>query len=287
MQKNKANFFFPIIETWPDYFDDPDEGLGTVYERFLLHRFFQRLKREYEIQSVLEAPSFGMTGVSGVNSLWWAKQGIRPVIVDNEVRRLEKMRRVWRELGLPAHFVLSKDFVPLPFSDRAFDFSYNFAALWFVPRLESFLREMSRVTRKVIFISVPNRWGIGYQLRLHWPGNPRPPLHFANIREKNFVPPLAKQGWQLIEKGYFDIPPWPDFPLKKEVLLQKFKLAFLLRRLKATENTTKGRTSIIDYFSGIRPELEREVMKFGFLEGAPWPVRLLWAHHRYYIFTKE
>jgi len=75
--------------------------------------------------------------------------------------------------------------------------------------------------------------------------------------------------------------------LKKEVLLQKLKLGFLLKRLKGNENETKGRTSIIDYFSGARPRLDEEVMKFGFLEGAPWPVRLLWAHHRYYIFTKE
>jgi len=287
MPESRANFFFPITDTWPSYFDDPDEGLGTVYERMLLHRFFERLKNRFGIRSVLEVPSFGMTGVSGLNSLWWAQQGIRPVVVDNDVQRLEKVRGVWRELGLSAHFVLSKDFVPLPFADGAFDFSYNFAALWFVPHLQPFLREMSRVTKKVIFISVPNRAGIGYQLRLHWPGSPKPPLQFRNITEKNFVRPLAELGWKLTEKGFFDIPPWPDFPLKKEVLLQKLKLGFLLKRLKANENETKGRTSIVDYFSGERPELDREVLRFGFLENAPWPVRLLWAHHRFYIFTKE
>ncbi len=286
MQKNKPNFFFPIIETWPEYFMNPDEGLGTVYERMLLHRFFVRLREHYDIRSVLEAPSFGMTGVSGVNSLWWAQHGIRPVVVDNNIDRLQKTRQIWEQLKLEAQFIFTKDFIPLPFDDQSFDFSFNFAALWFVPELQRFLAELNRVTKKIIFISVPNRFGVGYQLRLHWPGMQKPDLHFKHIKSKNFVPYLQKLGWQLAEKGYFDVPPWPDFPLKKEILFDRLKLGFLLKLLKGKQNKPIQRTSIVDYFSGVRPNLDREVLKFGFLEKAPWPIRPLWAHHQYYIFKK-
>ena len=40
--------------------------------------------------------------------------------------------------------------------------SWNFSALWFVKDLKKFLYELTRVTDKVIFLSVPNRSGIGY-----------------------------------------------------------------------------------------------------------------------------
>ncbi len=287
LPEKKPNFFFPIIDTWPDYFENSHEGLGTVYERFLLHRFFERLKQDYAIRSVLEVPSFGMTGVSGVNSLWWARQGVVPVIMDNDLLRLQKVRQVWHNLHLQARFVYDRDFATLPFADGTFDLSFNFAALWFVPRLIPFLNELNRVTSKAIFISVPNRFGMGYQLRLHWPGASKPALYFQNVRAGAFVPPLRSLGWKLAESGYFDIPPWPDFPFKKEVLLQRLKLGFVLKALKRKANGSNQRISILDYFSGVRPQLDKEVLKYGFLEKAPWPIRLLWAHHRYYLFVKE
>lgn len=287
MKEAKANFFFPIVDTWPQYFKNPDEGLGTVYERILLHRFFERLKNRFHIESVLEAPSFGMTGVSGVNSLWWAKNGVSTVVVDDDRDRIELSQKIWRQLGFNADFVFSDGFVPLPFKDKTFDLSWNFASLWFVPQLKPFLDELNRITKKVIFISVPNYFGVGYQLRLHWPGNRKPALAFEHIKAKNFVPQLQTLGWTLTEHGYFDIPPWPDFPLKKEVLFDRLKLGFLLKLLKKKGEESKQGMSILDYFSGLRPELDKEVLKFGFLEKAPWPIRPLWAHHQYYIFVKE
>ncbi len=86
-----------ITNCWEDYFRKHDEGLGTTYERFILHNYFSRLKDRYDIHSVLEAPSFGMTGVSGINSLWWASQGAKVTIVDQSSPRLESIARVWRE----------------------------------------------------------------------------------------------------------------------------------------------------------------------------------------------
>ena len=55
---------------WRKYLTDYNEGLGLVYERFVLNDFLLYLKGQYGFQSVLEAPLFGMAGVSGINSAW-------------------------------------------------------------------------------------------------------------------------------------------------------------------------------------------------------------------------
>ncbi|MHB2147455.1 class I SAM-dependent methyltransferase [Calditrichota bacterium LG25] len=289
IKSHASNFFFPIIDNWPEYFDDPHEGLGTTYERFLLHEFFAWLDKNFPIERVLEAPSFGMTGASGINSLWWAKKGRQVTVVDNHETRLNKARALWQGLNLKAQFCLTGQFEALPFKDQAFDLSWNFASLWFVGNLAQFAKELDRLTRRVIFICVPNRFGLGYQLRLHWPGSTRPDLNFEAVKTSNIRQEFEKHGWQLRRKGYFDIPPWPDFPLKKEVLFDKLKIGFLLKWLsKNEENAPQAeRMTILDYFSGKRPDLKEEVFRFRFLEGAPLPIRWLWAHHQYLIFSRD
>ena len=92
--------FLDIIHSWESYFDTFDEGLGTTYERFILHRYFRFLKDTYDISSVLEVPSFGMTGVSGINSLWWAGQGIETTVTDNNPSRISQIQEVWNNIPL-------------------------------------------------------------------------------------------------------------------------------------------------------------------------------------------
>ena len=289
IKENKANFFFPIIDTWPEYFENPHEGLGTTYERFLLHQFFTQLDKQFSIHQVLEVPSFGMTGVSGINSLWWAQRQKQVTVVDDHFKRLVKIQNVWQTLRLKAHFALVEQFEQLPFGDQTFDLSWNFAALWFVHDLNAFFKELDRLTRQVIFICVPNRFGIGYQIRLRWPAAQKPALNFENIKTARICQILKGLNWRLLEKGYFDIPPWPDFPLKKEVLFDKLKMSFLLKMLANKKDSSKQneRMTILDYFAGKRTDLEDEVFKFKFLEKAPFPLRQLWAHHQYLIFVRE
>ena len=45
--KNKP-IFLEIINTWQSYYDHFDEGLGTTYERFILHRYFEHLRDKYK-----------------------------------------------------------------------------------------------------------------------------------------------------------------------------------------------------------------------------------------------
>lgn len=279
--------FLSILDTWPSYFENWDEGLGTTYERFILHRYFEQLKSRYGVQSVLEVPSFGMTGISGINSLWWAAQGVTPTVVDDNEQRISQSQQVWDSIPLPVDFVHHNPNETLPFDDGSFDLSWNFASLWFIKDIERFTAELMRVTRKVIFICVPNSNGLGYKLRYWMDKNL--PQHFypQNILPKSFVPHLTQHGWKLQRRGYLDIPPWPDIAMKKEDMLRKAGLGFLVKKEEDEQPQTGARTCIVDYFNGSRPQLEEEILKYSFLERAPFPVKQVWGHHRYFIFEKE
>jgi hypothetical protein len=53
---------------WKKYLTDWNEGLGVVYERFVLNDYLDQLVDRHAIKTVLEAPLYGMAGVSGINS---------------------------------------------------------------------------------------------------------------------------------------------------------------------------------------------------------------------------
>ncbi len=284
--QKQSSAFLTVLHDWESYFQTLDEGLGTTYERFILHRYFRKLRDYYAIERVLEAPSFGMTGISGINSLWWAKMGAHTVVVDDHRRRSERAAEMWRTLKLNARFCITNTFEQLPFEDQSFDLSWNFAALWFVSDLRAFANELQRLTQKVIFICVPNTNGLGYKLRWWFSQKPAEGFYPEHIKPRQILRTFGDKDWRLSEKGYLDIPPWPDIAMKKEDLLDKLGLGFLLK--KATRQPDSiSRTTIFDYFNGRRPNMESEILKYAVLENAPFPVKQLWGHHRYYIFTKR
>ena len=59
-----------ILDRWRFYFDvNRAEGLGSSYERVVLNRKLDDIRQQYHISTVLEAPAFGFTGLSGINSM--------------------------------------------------------------------------------------------------------------------------------------------------------------------------------------------------------------------------
>ena len=271
-----------INRVWQQYFENHHEGLGTTYERFILHHYFEEIKKEYSVQNVLEAPSFGMTGVSGINSMWWGYKGVHITIIDNDKERINLIKKVWQEISVEATFVYHPDgYTYLPFEDHSFDMGWNFAALWFVSNLEKFLKELTRVTKKVIFICVPNRLNLFHLLRLVFQKN-SDIIHVDNINSVKIKEIMLTLKWHVEEQGYLDIPPWPDIAMKKEDLLQKIGLKWLANRLKSKE---ENYICILDYFTGKNPNMEKEMLKYSWLENSPWFIKRFWAHHQYLIFT--
>ncbi|MGD9489566.1 MAG: class I SAM-dependent methyltransferase [Calditrichaceae bacterium] len=276
----------PIVGNWESYFSDHDEGLGTTYERFILHKYFGKIKKQFDIKSILEVPSFGMTGVSGINSLWWANQGVETTVVDVNADRLNQIKKVWSDIPLKADLQLTDSLSSLSFGDKSIDCSWNFASLWFVDDLDKFLTELTRITKKVIFISVPNRSGLGFLLRFGFRLKNKENFFLKHILPARIIKILKLKDWKLREEGYFDIPPWPDIPMKKEELFRKLGLGFIFNN-KKSKNERSEELCILNYFNGTQPEMENNILKYSILEKSPFPIKNLWGHHRYFIFVPE
>jgi len=149
--------------------------------------------------------------------------------------------------------------------------------------LETFLTELTRVTSKVIFINVPNRAGIGF-LSQKFLGKDelKTLLKEENIFPENIKRIMRKLNWQLIDSDFIDCPPWPDIGMSKENFLKIFGLDWLIN------NKEQKPISIINYYRGIDPDFEQQMMKYYWFEKTvPNFVKRFWAHHRYFLFIPD
>lgn len=270
----------PILKNWEKYFTNTDEGLGSSYERIVLNNKLALICKHFNISKVLEAPSFGFTGLSGINSVDLAKNGKKITLLDNDESRITKIKKVWKELDLPLTIHYSKDFKSLPFADNSFDLSWNFSALWFVDDLSDFLKELTRVTSQAILLCVPNRSGMGYisqkilgfkELKKH--------LKEENILPRNIRKEMKNNGWMMIDSNYIDCPPWPDIGMPKENFLKIFGLSWLIKKKEHIPMT------IMDYYNGKDPDFPENMMShFWFEKKVPKLLKTFWAHHKYFLF---
>lgn len=273
--------------TWKKYLTDYNEGLGLVYERFVLNDFLLALKGRYGFANVLEAPLFGMAGVSGINSVALARIRTPVTLVDDNQERLAGVARIWDELGLPVDLVHATDWSALPFADNTFEFAWNWAAIWHLPDPAALLRELVRVSNKLVFVAVTNPVQVGYQVRKHivepefvreiderWTDIRRIRIHLEALDVK------------IIEQGVLDTPPWPDTVMPAAQLLQK--IGIRSRKLDSKFTGEGWRWSTMDYYLGRDPSLHPRVMKYAWIERLriPWRVKQVWSHHRWVLGWK-
>ncbi|MEZ4599385.1 MAG: methyltransferase domain-containing protein [Syntrophotaleaceae bacterium] len=270
-----------ILNAWPDYFENGHEGMGTTYERFVLHTHFQKLVRNHEIESVIEAPSFGMTGISGINSMWWSAQGIPVTVVDHNMERLKLIGQAWEEAGLSVHPAWTpEEYSRLPFGDKTFDMGWNFASLIFIENIEPILLELVRVTKKLIFFCIPNCHNpfVARRIKNH---RREEGLYYENADREKIVRLMSDLGWTERGNGTLDAPPWPDIAMNKEDMLRRVGMAKLARLM---EKQRESRMCILDYFSGRNRSMEHDVLRYSFLENLPEIIKKYWAHHQYFFF---
>jgi SAM-dependent methyltransferase len=227
-----------------------------------------------------------MTGVPGINSVLLAKAGCQIVLVDTEEERLIAVSELWDKLGLSSgvSFELTENLGVLPFDDNSFDLVWNFASLWHINDTDNLVKEMARISRNLVFISIPNRFQIGYVFRKYIIDRE----FFEGVYEKWASIDVIKQilsrnGLRLIEEGVFDIPPWPDTALPIGTLLER--LGLRRNKTRMTNQNGTWRWNIMDYYMGIDADLPRKIERFTFLERLPLPLRMksLWGHHRYVV----
>jgi len=269
---------------WKKYLTDYNEGLGVVYERFVLNDYLERLLDQYNIHTVLEAPLYGMAGVSGINSVRLAQRGCDVTLVDGVAERLEGVTRIWRELELPARFVLHRDFAHLPFETNSFDLAWEWAGLWYLPDAEALLRELVRVSRRLIFVAMPNNLQVGYLMRKYLIDR-----DFFNTVDERWVQMrtikrvLRDVDVHFIDQGVLDVPPWPDTVMPAAEVLRR--LGIKSKKLERQFSGEGWSWSTMAHYLGQEPDLYERVMKYAWLDRAsiPWQLKLVWAHHRYVL----
>lgn len=279
----------PIINDWEKYFTNPHEGLGSSYERTVLNRILLDLCGRYGVRSALETPSFGFTGISGINLLALADAGIEVTLEDDDAHRLQLIADLWQRLGRPLNAIHNPGFRNLPHPERSFDLSFSFSALWFVPDLKIWLAELARVTDKVMFLSVPNRSGLGYKLQFRdYSAEKYPSLQLGNIDPPSIIALLGKLGWRLRQSGLFDCPPWPDIGMTREELLRKTLPHLPVPEPAQRYKKSQQQVSILDYYSGQDPDFVNKMNAYGWLEKiAPNWFKKIWAHHYYMVFDRD
>ncbi|MER2598652.1 MAG: class I SAM-dependent methyltransferase [Caldilineales bacterium] len=274
---------------WQHYLTDYNEGLGLVYERFVLNDFLLALRTRHGIETVLEAPLYGMAGVSGINSVALAEAGCQVTLVDDNAVRLAGVERIWEELGLPVNLVRVDDWARLPFPDNTFDLAWEWAGLWYLPDAAGLLAELARVSRKLVFVAMPNRWQVGYFMRKYLIDKP----FFREIGEREawvdmglIRSVLGDAGVTITAQGVLDVPPWPDTVMPATEVLQR--LGIRSAKLQDQFSGEGWTWSTMAYYLGQQPELRAQVLRYAWLDHAPlpWQIKAIWAHHRYLLATK-
>lgn len=276
----------PIINTWKNYFDDYHEGMGSSYERIIINNLLLRLKKLYHLNSVVEVPIFGFTGLTGLNSIALNSNGCSLTLVDDNTERINQVSQVLEELNKDINLIEVKDYAHLPFENNSFDMGWNFSALWFVGDLSDFLNELTRITKKIVLICVPNQDGLGYK----WQKANTDIPHGFVFDESNIDPGRIKVimknlNWRYVAEDYFDCPLWPDIGMSKEKFLGKYLSSL---KISKSEIPPKKVVSIIDYYKGNDAAFPERMMKLSFLEKyAPNIFKRYWSHHKWILFENK
>jgi len=193
---------------------DLDEGLGTVYERVVLDDYFRTIQRRYGIRSVLETPADGVTGVPGLNSVEFARNGADVTLANPSLLMLEKAAAVWQARGFSAKLTtVQAEPESLNPSLGAFDLVWNYCMFERFANPAGLLDEMSRFSRRYVMILTQNRKNFGTPIhiiyhqahRLRWDHGQLNQMSMDAICQA-----MQAAGLQIRESGTVDIPPWLD-----------------------------------------------------------------------------
>ncbi len=269
---------------WKKYLTDWNEGLGVVYERFVLNDYLDEIVDAHGVKTALEAPLYGMAGVSGINSVRLAQRGCAVTLVDENETRLAGVAKIWKRLNLPASFIHHTDFARLPFDDNSFDLAWEWAGLWYLPNAGALLKELARVSRKLVFVAMPNNLQVGYLLRKYVIDRD----FFPTVDEKwvqmgRIKKTLRAAGVTFIDEGVLDVPPWPDTVMPAAEVLKR--LGIKSKKLNDQFTGDGWSWSAMAYYLDEQPNLRQRVMKYAWLDHAPlpWQLKTIWAHHRYVL----
>jgi len=264
-----------------------DTGMGTTYERIAVARMLERLATRHAIETVLEGPTDGITGIRGLNSVPLAQRGARVELILADEDEAVLALRAWDLLGLSELVtVRSSPELRLEVPARSFDLVWNFNSLPQAADPERLVREMCEASARFVLIFVSNKWNYGFPVhRLHHriAGEEWSHGDIATMDTRKIAGLLGAQGFEVVERLLVDTPWWPDIDSPIEEVAATF--VPFLRHLKSGSARLERYTWTIDdlpYFDtekrkAVVAELERHFV----IENARhFPLKVLFAHHR-------
>lgn len=267
-----------------------DTGLGTTFERWALNRCLVRLIQERGIETVLEGPGDGMTGIPGINSMVLGRMGARvSLLLPDEAPKAQYARTVWSHY-VPAESAPSIDTrslkpgQPLPYADGEFDLAWNFNVLTRQPDPAALLAEMARVSRRYVLVFVPNARNYSFGLhRLHHRVAGQPWDHgtiglMGPGPLRRLLEPL---GLRPLETIYVDCPWWPDIVDFGQLIADFFPFLKGIAGRARPENRLYWPAEALPYFEPERyPDIHRQLHRLAIFENSRFnAVKQIFAHH--------
>ena len=236
-----------------------EEGIGSIYERIILKRFFENLAQQYAFSTVLEYQGLAIT--KGIDMKHLLPRHCKITVVDKKV---SKIKGDWPFKEKPC-FSLSQK------KQSKFDLVWNFAVVQLQPEIIS---EMIALSNKFVLIFVPNflNWGMPIHQLYHF--LTRTDCQHAErgsilLRTQWGIKKLASQKKiKIIKIGYIDMPPLPDIGFSIKELKNQLGVKTGLKRNPTPTN-----------FEGVL----KKINQMTFIEKLPLPeiMRSPFAHHLY------
>ena len=266
---------------------DKDTGLGTSYERIAVARLLDGLARRYTIDKVLEGPTDGITGISGLNSIPLAQRGASVELVLGDPDEVVLAERAWEALGLGDRVVIrTADGDSLGVEPRSYDLVWNFNSLPTVASADALLDEMCEASREFVLVFVSNTWNYGFPIhRLHHrvAGEPWSHGNISVMDTGAVARKLAGRGFEVVERLLVDTPWWPDIDSPIEEVAATF-LPFLKRFVSGSKRLERYTWTVdtLPYFDDERlGELLADIEKHFAIENTRFtPLKIFFAHHR-------
>ncbi|MFX1538266.1 MAG: methyltransferase domain-containing protein [Promethearchaeota archaeon] len=273
-------YFKKMISLAPE--KSMDEGIGTKYERLVMDDWFKQLATEFHIESVLEYPCDGITGLLGINSLIFLKEGKKVALCNPFPEMREATKRIWGKLGYnDVDIVPLDDNGNLPFPENTFDLVWNFCMMERYADPNRLVQEMARVSRKYVLLMTQNwhNWGTYLHKTYHaykkdpWDHGYKQYMMFGGIRKV-----VNAADLKIVEEGGIDIPPIIDTwntPIRGT--LQSFLKVFGKKweyKHEECENDKKNSSGLINFFYSLEKRLPVFFKKYQ-------------AHHLYVFAEKK
>ena len=187
------------------------EVFGVTYERYALQKLFARLTRKLGLHSVIEMPAGGAKAMPSLYSLGFALAGCQVALVDAD----PEAERLWYRTGQGEHLTLieSGEISRECTTGHCWDLCWNFAVLAASEQPEALVQRMAALSRNwLLFVGV-NRFNFGFPFHRSVHRRHNIPWSHGDLR---FFSPfdtmafLRDLGFQKVEWGLVDCPPWPD-----------------------------------------------------------------------------